>query len=65
MAGRKRVRPPSHKITIYIPLDLMEAFDRYLYDKKRTMTETIEELVKELLKKEGYFGETSNETRRD
>jgi len=64
MAGRRRVRPPSHKITIYIPLDLMEAFDRYLYDKKRTMTETIEELVRELLTREGYLGET-HETRRD
>lgn len=64
MAGRKRVRPPSHKITIYIPLDLMEVFDRYLYDRKRTMTETIEELVRELLKKEGYLGE-AHETEKE
>lgn len=63
MAGRRRVRPPSHKITIYIPLDLMEVFDRYLYDRKRTMTETIEELVRELLTREGYL--ETHETRRD
>lgn len=55
MAGRRRTRPPSHKITIYIPLNLMEIFDKYLYDTKRTMTETIEECIRELLKKEGYL----------
>ncbi len=55
MAGRRRLRPPSHKITIYIPLELMEVFDRYLYERKRTMTETIEELLRDLLKREGYL----------
>ncbi len=55
MAGRRRVKPPSHRVTIYIPLELMGAFERYLYEKKKTMTEVIEELLRDLLKREGYL----------
>ncbi len=46
---------PKYKLTINIPLEVMEALEKYAFDKGTTISDTLTELAKELLKKEGYL----------
>lgn len=47
------------RTNINFDIQVYEALKQYCFDKGTTMTDLVNELVKELLKKEGYyFGET-------
>lgn len=62
--SRVRSSEPKHKLTLYVPLWLMEAFDRYVFDNKTTMTDTITMLLRDFLSERGYLYKDNQKERR-
>ncbi len=60
----KKAKRYVQRTNINFDIQVYEALKQYCFDKGTTMTDLVNEMVKELLKKEGYLGET-HETRRD